>query len=76
MSYYNNEFKYDPIDSDYQEIDRVNAEAREFEQQKLEQEEAERKEQEEAEQAQAKKEAEEPFYDEDPPRNHHEHLGL
>ena len=34
MSYYNNEFKYDPIDSDYQEIDRVNAEAKEFEQQK------------------------------------------
>ena len=66
MSYYNNEFKYDPIDSDYQEIDRVNAEAKEFEQQKLEQEELERKQQEEAEQAQAKKEAEEPFYDSDP----------
>lgn len=66
MSYYNNEFKYDPIDSDYQEIDRVNAEAKEFEQQKLEQEELERKQQEEAEQAQAKKEAEEPFYDADP----------
>ena len=66
MSYYNNEFKYDPIDSDYQEIDRVNAEAREFEQQKLEQEELERKEQEEEERAQAKKEAEEPFYDENP----------
>ena len=66
MSYYNNEFKYDPIDSDYQEIDRVNAEAREFEQQKLEQEELERKEQEEAERAQAEKEAEEPFYDENP----------
>ena len=66
MSYYNNEFKYDPIDSDYQEIDRVNAEAREFEQQKLEQEELERKQKEEEEKAQAEKEAEEPFYDSDP----------
>ena len=66
MSYYNNEFKYDPIDSDYQEIDRVNAEAREFEQQKLEQEELERKQKEEEERAQAEKEAAEPFYDENP----------
>ena len=66
MSNYNNEFKYDPVDSDYQEIDRVNTEAREFEQQKLEQDELERKQKEEEEKAQAEKEAAEPFYDDNP----------